>query len=178
MESDQNERYPIDMSSKQLDLGPTGQTVAKNVKRLRTARNLTYAEMSRRLTERGQAIPELGLRRIENEQRKVDVDDLIALAHVLNTTPDMLLMPEAPSENTPAETTSLGAINALELWNWLKDGDIPNAQPDPFNSVLSAPPFAKTIISNVGDNDALWRFLNRAGTKPHISPEVSNNGND
>lgn len=118
------------MASKQINLGPTGQTVADNVKRLRTAQNLTYAEMSRRLNDLGHSIPELGLRRIENQQRKVDTDDLMALAHVLNTTPPTLLMPVAPEFDTIVSATSLEELPAKDIWFWLQGEPLSGHNPD------------------------------------------------
>lgn len=64
---------------------------AGNIRRLREYRGLTYAEVARRLTATGQPIAVLGLRRIERGDRRVDVDDLFALAAVLGVEPSRLL---------------------------------------------------------------------------------------
>ncbi|ATW62889.1 HTH DNA binding protein [Corynebacterium phage phi673] len=74
-------------------LGTAGEAVRGNVITLRKGQNLTYAEMTRRLSEIGQPIPELGLRNIERGQRKVDVDELVALSAVLGSSPAALLNP-------------------------------------------------------------------------------------
>jgi len=78
---------------KKIPLGPTGQQVQLNVKRLREARQLTYTELAARLKGVGRPIPILGLRRIEEGDRRVDSDDLIALARVLGVPPVSLLLP-------------------------------------------------------------------------------------
>ncbi|WP_344918591.1 helix-turn-helix transcriptional regulator [Streptosporangium oxazolinicum] len=57
------------------------------MKQHREAQRLTYAELSGRLAALGRPIPVPGLRRIEHAERRVDVDDLTAIAHVLGLTP-------------------------------------------------------------------------------------------
>ena len=81
------------MAGKEIDLGPTGKQVKANVARVRRARGLSFAELSRRLGEVGRPIPPLGLRRIEEGLRRVDVDDIFALATVLWVTPSILMLP-------------------------------------------------------------------------------------
>lgn len=73
--------------------GPISEQVARAVKRLREEQRLPYTELSERLAKMGRPIPVLGLRRIERGERRVDVDDLMALARVLGVPPLMLLMP-------------------------------------------------------------------------------------
>lgn len=72
-------------------VGPTGKRVAQNVIQLREAQKMTYKDLSRHLSALGQPIAVLGLKRIETCTRRVDVDDLVALATALNVTPTQLL---------------------------------------------------------------------------------------
>ena len=81
------------MSGKKSDLGPIGEHVTHTVRKFRKARGLSYAELSRRLADMGREIPSLGLRRIESGERRVDADDLVALALALDVTPLALLLP-------------------------------------------------------------------------------------
>lgn len=67
-------------------IGPLGETVAANIKRLRRERKLTYIELSERMSAAGRPIPVLGLRRIERLERHVDVDDLAAFTTVFRVT--------------------------------------------------------------------------------------------
>lgn len=76
-------------------LGHAGRRVRDNVKTLRLERGLTHQQMADLLADRGRPIPVLGLSRIENGARRVDVDDLMALAAVLGTTPADLLADRA-----------------------------------------------------------------------------------
>jgi len=54
---------------------------------------MTYTELAARLADLGCPIPVLGLRRIEQRKRRVDVDELAALARALGTSPLALLFP-------------------------------------------------------------------------------------
>lgn len=103
------------MAEKQkTSLGPVGEALKGNLRRIREAQRLTYVELSDRLSDVGRPIPVLGLRRIERGERRVDIDDLVALAVVLATSPVDLLVPgEAPDDEeygiTP-EVTSTAAV--------------------------------------------------------------------
>ena len=67
--------------------------LAANVQHHRTVAGITYVELSRRLADLGRSIPELGLRRLEAGKRRVDVDELVALAFALDVAVDSLLGP-------------------------------------------------------------------------------------
>src|SRR6476659_4961943 len=93
------------MAGKKSDLGPIGVELTHNVRRLRG--ELGYAELSRRLGEMGREIPPLGLRRIEAGTRRVDADDLVALAVALGVSPITLLMPAADGQSEQVEVTGV-----------------------------------------------------------------------
>lgn len=61
---------------------------------------MTYTEISARLAELGQPIPTLGLTRIEKGERRVDVDEVIALAQVFDVPPIVLMFPIGHDEET------------------------------------------------------------------------------
>jgi 8-oxo-dGTP diphosphatase len=84
---------PPDDSTARVPLGPIGRYTIANLEHLRRVRGLTYREMSDRLAQIGRPIPTLGLSRIEKGNRRVDVDDLVALAAVLECSPVDLLQP-------------------------------------------------------------------------------------
>ncbi|WP_205754732.1 helix-turn-helix domain-containing protein [Pseudarthrobacter sp. NamE5] len=79
------------MSDKKNPLGPTGETVRRNFVRLRGG--MQYKELAERLAKIGRPIPALGLRRIEAGERRVDADDLVALAVAFDVSPLTLLLP-------------------------------------------------------------------------------------
>ena len=112
------------MAGKKTEHGITGLTAAQNMRRLREAQRLGYAEMSRLLEDLGRAIPPLGLRRIESGERRVDVDDLVAIAVVLGISPITLLMPDTPTADTPVVSTATpNGTDAEHLWSWLMAKD-------------------------------------------------------
>src|SRR4249919_3060036 len=73
--------------------GPAGLILAASIKRVREGLRLSFAELSRKLAEVDRPIPELGLRRIEKGERRVDYDDLLALCVVLEICPVDLMVP-------------------------------------------------------------------------------------
>jgi transcriptional regulator with XRE-family HTH domain len=84
------------------DIGNTGRQVSENVRRIRLAHEISLRELSAMLAEYGRPILPSGLLKIEHGERRVDVDDLVALAEVLGTTPTRLLneRPEPDKELT------------------------------------------------------------------------------
>lgn len=105
------------MAGQKIELGPTGRIVAENVKRVREGRSLNYADLSRRMADLGRSISPLAVRRIEDGSRRVDVDDLMALAMALGVPPNSLLLPHA--DPAPAAAgTGVGAASFQEVWAW------------------------------------------------------------
>ena len=105
-------------------LGPTGERVMRNVERLRKQQRMTYRELSEDLRVLGRPIPELGLARIERGKRRVDADDLVALALVLRVTPNTLLMPVGASDEVRADLTDAVGDEEWLVWRWA-DGQWP-----------------------------------------------------
>jgi transcriptional regulator with XRE-family HTH domain len=79
-------------------LGPAGNNVRRNIRRLREQRLWSYREVEERLAQAGRAIPVLAQSAIDRGERHVDVDDLVALATVFGLSPEDLLMPPATCE--------------------------------------------------------------------------------
>jgi hypothetical protein len=98
--------------------GPIGVAVAQNVEKLLETQNLSYADLSRRLTKLGRPIAPLGLTRIRDHQRRVDVDDLVALALALDVSPATLLLPDAPAGSAPV-TEGGDEHPRRQIWSWL-----------------------------------------------------------
>ncbi|MFV2195294.1 helix-turn-helix domain-containing protein [Nocardiopsis sp. LOL_012] len=104
-------------------MGPTGRQVAANVKRLRHRRGLTVRETARRLTEEHQRRWTPGaVTDVESGKRRVDADDLVALALVLDVTPNTLLL--APTAVGDMEITGTSPQPAAHVWRWA-DGQWP-----------------------------------------------------
>lgn len=109
---------------KQLDLGQTGRYAAAHIARERLQRGLSYAELSRRLADAGHHLPPLALRRIEAYARRVDVDDLTALAIIFEVSPNALIKPIEDLDGFAADgVTGASGVNAIDVNLWL-DGVI------------------------------------------------------
>lgn len=107
-------------------LGPTGSRVMDAVRQLRQSKGLTYKELSERLENLGRPIPVLGLSRLEKGERRVDVDDLVALAVALETAPNQLLLPEMDIEHAADMHPITPAVRETPplLWAWAT-GEVP-----------------------------------------------------
>lgn len=119
-----------------IQLGPSGRNVAANVQARRHALGLTFREMSEQLEKLGQPIRQSGLVDIEASRRRVDADDLVALALVLRTTPNRLLgNPNVPvilrepevedRPEDPVDVTPNLAAPWIEVWAWFYGEALP-----------------------------------------------------
>lgn len=107
-------------------LGPTGDAVRENIRRIRDGQGMSQSELSKKLGQLGRPIPPLGIHRIENGDRRVDVDDLASFAVALGVSPAGLLMPgEFPNGARidavdPVSVTGYEKpVMAIDLWHWL-----------------------------------------------------------
>jgi 8-oxo-dGTP diphosphatase len=120
-----------------VPLGPVGGYVIVNLTQLREDRKLTYRGLSDRLEKLGRPIPTLGLSRIEKGNRRVDVDDLVALAVALEVSPGALLLPPdpgIPDEDDEVELTANLRLSGFAARQWMAGHD---ALPD--HDVISWP---------------------------------------
>jgi transcriptional regulator with XRE-family HTH domain len=109
------------------ELGPTGQAVARNVGRLRTALGLSTYRLAGILADLGRPIAASAITKIENGSRRVDTDDLMALAVAFDVPPSALLL----------EPVSVGPLVLLDdyedmaavVWDWA-EGKAPLRLPE------------------------------------------------
>ncbi|WP_138845253.1 helix-turn-helix domain-containing protein [Rhodococcus pyridinivorans] len=150
--------YACVMAEKKNPLGPSGVSVAQNIRHLREGANLTYAELGRKLESMGRPIPTLGLRKIESFERRVDADDLVALALALDVTPATLLMPKSKDwQMGSVQLTDTVASTPQRAWEWLT-ADYPlqrdNTSPEPTRTTLEfrmrARPEGAELMSKLG----------------------------
>ncbi len=98
-------------------VGPAGEVLAANIQRLRAAQRLSLAELSRNLAKVGRPIPELGLRRVERGERRVDFDDLLALAYVLKVcVVDLMVSKDATDEPYPVAPKRDYTSDSVREW--------------------------------------------------------------
>lgn len=122
----------------------------------------TY-DVAARLADIGWPIQQTGVARIETGQRRVNVDDLLALASVLNVSPNRLILPlneRALPDVTRATHTVVGDVTATgaDVWRWAT-GDVDFTLTGPArHRVLHVPPG--------GSISSLWQLENRPGAVP------------
>lgn len=97
--------------------GPISENLKANLPRLRRARGVSTTALSEALKQLGQHIPPTGITRIEKGQRRVDADDLVALALALNVSPLTLLLPEA-WDGAPTRLTPHARLSTRTAWLW------------------------------------------------------------
>lgn len=68
--------------NRQIAIGKTGEYVRHRIRDLRERQNLTYAELARRVGD-AHNMTDQTVRRIEGGKRRIDVDDLAAIADAL-----------------------------------------------------------------------------------------------
>jgi transcriptional regulator with XRE-family HTH domain len=135
--------------------GPAGERIAGRVRKLRLASGLTYKELSGRLEKLGRPIPVLGLSRLEKGERRVDADDLIALALALDVTPNRLMLPDVDARTSASPHAITPAVTGRpqQLWAWAQ-GEEPLALP------------VEALIDADGPGDLLYAFLEE--NKPYL----------
>ncbi|MER5750599.1 helix-turn-helix transcriptional regulator [Streptomyces sp. NPDC002088] len=98
------------MTEPQVAAAPTGATpeatVSANVRRLRKNLGLSQTALAERVTKAGVPLGDMATWSIENGKRRINVDDLYALAEALQTTPRELLS---------AQPRSLGGVQVFEV---------------------------------------------------------------
>jgi transcriptional regulator with XRE-family HTH domain len=109
------------------ELQETGDRMATNLAEIRRTKRLTTGALSERLTALGRPILPTGITKIEKGARRVDVDDLVALALALGVTPNRLLLPDTvpesllPPGERPAGDVTLTpevSVTAQAAWRW------------------------------------------------------------
>lgn len=115
------------MVTNEIPRGPIGAYVVENVKRLREGKDWSYPRLSKELKVVGRSILPTGLHRLENGKRRVDADDLVALAAALDVSPITLLMPF--TSRGEVKLTDKIEVEALAAWDWMR-GTRPLDLPD------------------------------------------------
>ena len=114
------------MAGREPDYGPTARTVAENITLLREKQQITFTRLSERLEQIGWPLTPAAVRRVENCQRRVTVDDLVAFALALKVSPATLLMPHVDTAGRERHVTVTGnhprhsvPTPAQDVWEWL-----------------------------------------------------------
>jgi len=109
-------------------MGEAGRNVVANVEQLRKDLHLSLRQLSNRLGEAGRPILPSVLHRLLQGRRRVDADDLIALAAVFGVTPAELLAPPGEAAaDPPPEHAAAAAARQLAV----RIGELLEAAADP-----------------------------------------------
>ena len=110
--------------------GNTNAHVAANLRSARQAIGMDLRTFSERVKETGRAMSPSALSKIENGDRRVDVDDLTVFAYILQTTPATLLAP--PEGASPPTGVPSGQYNLEEIQAWVRgQAEIHHRRPRP-----------------------------------------------
>lgn len=111
-----------------VEMGPTAMTVAANVRRIRDeVRGWSTYELAGKLSKAGRPIAPSAVSKIERGERQVTVDDLLALAFVLQVNPNALLLPATAEGDI--ELTAAGPYPSGDVWEWA-EGERPLDLPE------------------------------------------------
>jgi transcriptional regulator with XRE-family HTH domain len=107
------DRYFSIMGTRKVEQGDVGHAVAARIRWERERRQLSLQALSERLAALGRPILPSGLSKIEQGTRRVDVDDLVALAAALETVPSHLLVATQKLEIADPEEYDEAVDNAV-----------------------------------------------------------------
>ncbi len=99
--------------------GHTNELVAANLRKVRQNTGVDLRELSARIKATGRVISPSALSKIENGDRRVDVDDLTVFAYALETTPAALLTPSSEEARAPAGVPE-GQFTPEEVQAWIQ----------------------------------------------------------
>jgi hypothetical protein len=161
MTTPKNPRQPV-------TLGPTGRRVSERLKAVRGGMSLR--DLADELAKIGHPISADGLSKIETGKRRVDVDDLVALAIALDVSPARLLLPAGKPDD---EVTLTKKVTAKweSAWAWAQ-GE--RALPEGNGRWLSDVPLNPAWEAEVNERAARWRSENaphRRGDDAPLSAE-------
>jgi len=126
------------MGTRKVERGPVSERVAENVRRIRTEGRLTLDDVARAMGDLGRPIHKSGLSKIESGERRVDADDLVALALALGVNASALLLPNVAGDEAVDLAPRVSAP-AWAVWQWA-EGFAPlptrpaDDEDDPYNT--------------------------------------------
>jgi transcriptional regulator with XRE-family HTH domain len=147
------------MAKRAIEIAAVGSRVAENLEHLRAERRLSQTDLSALLKRLGRQMSAYSISKIETTDRRIDVDDLVALAVALDTTPNRLLLPAAARETDDVELTPEVRTSAVDAWRWAA-----GEEPLPIGVL---PPTCQEAV-----RDDHGRATFRRENQPHMRPEV------
>lgn len=105
------------MGTNAVTRGMVGQAVATNVQIIRKRRLMSQQQLADALGRVGRPLQSTAIAKIEAGDRRVDVDDLAALAIALNVSPARLLLPDQSYDETMQVAPGV-EVPAWSAWDW------------------------------------------------------------
>ncbi len=106
------------MTKAAIEMGPIAKRIASNITRLRQINDLSQQELCDRLAIVENPLWASAVSRIETLNRRVDVDDLVALAVALGVTPNDLILPIPSDTDEYVELTPTMIVKLRDAWRW------------------------------------------------------------
>jgi len=100
------------------EVGPSGRRVADNLESIREQRRLSQDELAALTGRLGRPMTRQIVSKTEIGDRRVDVDDLVAFAVALDTTPNRLLLTAGAIEGETVELVPGMSVSQLDAWRW------------------------------------------------------------
>lgn len=100
------------------EIGPIGQRVAQNIKQLRERSRLSQEQLAAAVRRLGRPVTRSGVTKTEDSARRMDVDDLVAFALALRSTPNRLLLSGTAAIDEPYQITPEYRVSEQDAWLW------------------------------------------------------------
>lgn len=143
------------MANRALESGPVGERVAAQVARIRARKGWDQKQLSDRLAAVGRPMSPSVISKIEQGDRRVDADDLVALARALNVYLAGLLLPLDDSPESSVELTRGSSVPADVAWAWLSNERLLElAEPGDYEPELEA-----ELYSMPPGRRGTWEFV-------------------
>ena len=107
------------MGSHAVEKGPIAGAVAANVRGVRERRGWTQQILAAEMAKVGRSMQSSAVAKIESQSRRVDVDDLVALAAALNVPIARLLMPDDKNADASVQLLPQVRTSVGRAWAWL-----------------------------------------------------------
>lgn len=128
------------------------ETIASRVEAVRERRGYSLRELSRRLDEVGHSMDATALMRLERGERRITIDDLLAVALALDVPPVALFVPIDTGE--AVRVTADMTMDPLQLLLWVSGEGPPEADyMDAYGDLAQAQEAARPFV--------LWRDMLR-----------------
>lgn len=100
------------------EIGPIGRRVAENIRQLRERSRLSQEQLAAAVRRLGRPVTRSAVTKTEDATRRIDVDDLVAFALALRSTPNRLLLPGTAELDKPYQVTPDYRVSEMDAWLW------------------------------------------------------------